>query len=109
MRVGVQNQGNRSATPGWVIRVFLSTDRQIDPTDVQIDQFQALRELPGGADDQYLRVRKLVRSTPTGQYFIGSILDVTQVIPETNESNNSLASPGIIMLTAGHPSPGGGD
>lgn len=107
MRVGVRNHGSRSAGPGWFIRVFLSTDRAIEPSDIQVDQFLVLRELPAGAEDQYLRVKKLVRSTPTGRYFLGSILDVTGVVPETNEGNNTLSLPATITLTPELPPPQG--
>jgi hypothetical protein len=98
MSVGVRNHGSRSAGYGWVIRVFLSIDPQIEASDIQIDQFVAYRELPAGADDQYLRIRKLVRSTPTGAYYLGSIVDVTGAVPETNEGNNTLFRPSVILL-----------
>src|SRR3954468_5098422 len=45
MRVGVSNGGNLTAGPGWVVRVLVSIDPEIDPSDRQIDQFFTTREL----------------------------------------------------------------
>jgi CARDB len=97
MRVGVRNDGNRTAGPGWFVRVFLSSDPQIDASDHQIDQFATTRELPPGVQDLYLRNKKLSGIGP-GDYYIGSILDVTDVVPELNETDNTLATPGGITL-----------
>jgi hypothetical protein len=107
MRVGVRNGGTADAGPGWVIRVFLSTDPVIDSADIQVDHFSAPRDLPAGGEDQYLRHKKLRASTPTGSYYIGSILDVTRVVPEVAEGNNALAQPGTILLTPKPLTPGG--
>src|SRR5688572_15423304 len=82
MTIGVRNGGTRIVDPGWVIRVMLSTDARIDSADIQIDHFAAPRALPPGGEDQYLRHKKLRASTPTGPYFVGSILDVTRRVAE---------------------------
>ena len=103
MNVVVNNAGNRTAGPGWVIRVLLSQDSQIDSSDRQIDEFVTTRELPPGAQDRYLRNKKLSGVLP-GAYYIGSILDVTGVVPETNEENNRLTGAAIITLE-GSPEP----
>lgn len=99
MRVGVRNNGSRSAGPGWFVRVFLSTDPVIDSSDRQIDQFAATRELPPGGQDSYLRNKKLPDIAP-GQYYIGSIVDVTHLVPETTETNNAQTGAGSISLVA---------
>src|SRR5215210_1766284 len=82
MTIGVRNVGTSTADAGWIIRVMLSTDPQIDSADIQIDHFSAPRVLLPGAEDQYLRHKKLRASTPTGSYFVGSILDVTGRVAE---------------------------
>lgn len=105
MTIGVRNRGTRSAGPGWVIQVLLSSDQVIDSADIPLDHFVATRELPAGAEDQYLRHKKLRASTPPGPYFIGTILDITGVVPETSESNNTLQSPTAVILTAKSPRP----
>jgi CARDB protein len=97
MQVGVRNTGNRSAGPGWFVRVFLSTDDLIDPSDRQIDQFAATRDLPSGGQDSYLRNKKL-SEIPPGVYHLGSIVDVTHLVPEATETNNALAAPASITL-----------
>jgi hypothetical protein len=73
----------------------------VDPSDTQIDQFVTTRELPSGGDDRYLRHKKLDRNIAPGPYYIGSMLDVTAAVPETNEANNTLDSPSTIILTPG--------
>lgn len=97
MRVGVTNSGNRTAGPGWVVRVFLSSDPGIDASDHQLDQFVTTRELPPGGEDLYLRNKKLSGVEP-GDYYIGSMVDVTEIVPELNETNNTLTTPGQIRL-----------
>lgn len=97
MRVGVRNSGNRTAGPGWTVRVLLSSDSHIDSSDRQIDQFVTTRELPSGGQDRYLRNKKLSGVGP-GEYYIGSIVDVTEIVPELAETNNALATPGRITL-----------
>jgi hypothetical protein len=99
MVVDVRNRGTKGVDPGWIVRVMLSTDRVIDSADIQVDHFSAPRHLPAGAEDQYLRHKKLRGSTPLGSYYIGSILDVTGRVDEASETNNILASPATITLT----------
>ena len=109
MTIGVRNGGTRIVDPGWVIRVMLSTDPRIDSADIQIDHFAAPRVLPPGGEDQYLRHKKLRASTPTGPYFVGSILDVTRRVAEASEANNTLQFPVPITLTPQVPDPEAGD
>jgi hypothetical protein len=97
MRVGVRNSGNQTAGPGWVVRVFISSDSHIDSSDHQIDQFVTTRELPPGGQDLYLRNKKL-SGLGAGDYYIGSVVDVTNIVPEQTETNNTLATPGRITL-----------
>ena len=80
MRVGVSNSGNLNAGPGWVVRVFVSSDSHISPSDHQIDQFVTSRPLPPGSQDFYLRNKKL-SGLRAGDYYIGSVVDVTGVVP----------------------------
>jgi hypothetical protein len=97
MRVGVINEGSRTAGPGWVVRVVISTDSRIDPSDRQIDQFVTSRELRPGAQDSYLRNKKLSGVAP-GDYYLGSMVDVTELVPELAETNNALGTPAQITL-----------
>jgi hypothetical protein len=110
MTIGVRNGGTLQAEPGWVIRVVLSRDRLIDSADIEIDHFSALRVLPAGSEDHYLRHKKLRGSTPLGQYYVGSIMDVTGAVAEVSEGNNTLQFPTPIELTPKVPrSPGDGE
>ena len=80
-----------------MIRVFISSDSHIDSSDHQIDQFVTTRELPPGGRDLYLRNKKL-SGVGAGDYYLGSIVDVTDIGPEQAETNNTLATPGRITL-----------
>ncbi len=100
MTIGVRNGGTGLASAGWIVRVMLSTDALIDSADIQVDHFAAPRELAAGAEDRYLRHKKLRAKTPLGTYYIGSILDVTRRVSEVSESNNAQQSPATIILTA---------
>jgi hypothetical protein len=97
MRVGVINDGKRTAGPGWVVRVVISTDSRIDSSDRQIDQFVTTRELASGSQDTYLRNKKLSGVAP-GEYYIGSMVDVTELVAELAETNNTVTTPGRITL-----------
>jgi hypothetical protein len=108
MLVAVRNGGTRVVEAGWIVRVMLSTDAVIDSADIQVDHFSAPRDLPPGGEDQYLRHKKLRAATPTGVYYIGSILDVTGRVREGNETNNTLRFPATILLTPPRPRPTGG-
>jgi hypothetical protein len=109
MTVGVRNRGTRAVDAGWVIRVMLSTDASIDSADIQVDQFAASRVLQPGAEDHYLRHKKLHGGIPTGSFYIGSILDVTRRVPEVNEGNNAQQFPATIVLTTDSPPAAVGD
>jgi hypothetical protein len=109
MVVAVRNGGTRTVEAGWIVRVMLSADPIIDSADIQVDHFSAPRELPAGGEDQYLRHKKLRRTTPTGPYYIGSILDVTERVPESSETNNILRFPATIVLTPVVAEPPGGN
>jgi hypothetical protein len=104
MRVGVRNDGDLTAGPGWVVRVLVSSDPHIDPFDHQVDQFVTTRELPPGGQDLYLRNKKLSGLGP-GEYYIGSMVDVTEIVPELSETNNTLVSPSRITLLPEAPEP----
>ena len=100
MTIGVRNGGTRTVEPGWIIRVVLSQDQLIDSADVQIDHFAVPRTRLPGAEDRYLRHKKLRASTPVGRYYVGSILDVTGAVAEVSEANNTLRFPVPILLTS---------
>ncbi len=109
MDIAVRNGGTGVVNAGWILRVVLSTDKLIDSADIQIDHFSAPRILQPGAEDHYLRHKKLRASTPTGLYYVGSILDVTGAVSEGSETNNTLQSPTPITLTAKDAGSSGGD
>jgi hypothetical protein len=107
MVIGVRNGGTRQAEPGWVVRVVLSRDQIIDSADIEIDHFSAPRVLAPGAQDDYLRHKKLRASTPLGLYYVGSILDVTGAVREANEGNNTLQFPASMVLKSKSAAPTG--
>jgi hypothetical protein len=105
MTIGVRNGGTLQAEPGWIVRVVLSRDRLIDSSDIEIDHFSAARVLPAGAQDRYLRHKKLTGATPPGSYYVGSIMDVTGRVAESSEGNNTLRFPTPMVLTEGSERP----
>jgi hypothetical protein len=109
LSVAVHNAGARTAGPGWFVRLFLSADSLITADDILIDQFVATRELPGGVDDRYLRTMKLPGRTEPSTYYLGSMLDVTGIVPETDEENNALVSPPTIIILPRTQPPTGDD
>ena len=93
--------GPSQPEPGLRADLFagpIEAPRQI-PIDA-IDRFAAHQALPAGAEAQYLRHMKLRRSMPLGEYYVGSIMDVTGAVAEASEGNNPLQFPVPILLTA---------
>lgn len=100
MHVGVRNAGSLDVGPGWMVRVYLSADAAIEPSDTLIDQFVTSRDLGAGRSDSYLRNKKLSGLLPPGTYFIGSIVDATGLVSESIETNNTLANPPQVTIAA---------
>ncbi len=100
MHVGVRNAGALDVGPGWIVRVYLSADATITPSDTLIDEFVTSRDLNAGQSDSYLRNKKLSALLPAGTYFLGSIIDATGVVDESRETNNVMAGPPSVSLSA---------
>jgi hypothetical protein len=56
------------------------------------------RELQPQGEDAYLRTMKLPGRIAPAAYYLGSMLDVTGVVPETDEDNNTLRTPATITI-----------
>lgn len=100
MSVGVRNAGTLDVGPGWMVRIYLSGNQTIEPSDTLIDQFFTSRDLGPGRTDSYLRNKKLSGLLPAGTYFLGSIVDATGVVDEAVETNNARATGSTVLITA---------
>jgi hypothetical protein len=95
----VKNQGN--AVSGYfIIGLYLSADSVITAGDTYLDSFTAQSRAPGAS--QYFGGADLTipAGTPPGNYYIGILVDTTNMVTESNKNNNYVASP--ITVAPGH-------
>lgn len=100
--LSITNSGPVAASAGAVINYYLSADNTITTSDIAMGSF-SLPSLGAGASmtiDQSFNTSAL--SLGDGQYTIGLIVDATNAIEESNESNNSCFdnSPQLVIDTA---------
>lgn len=84
-----QNQGTASAAGGWQGKVYLSTDATCCTGDVVLDTYTESNTIAAGWYSDNVRAVTIPGGTADGNYFIFASLDVTGVIAESNESNNT--------------------
>ena len=89
----VQNQGGAPTTVSSTIAYSLSPDTIYgNGDDVTISTTRAVGLLAAGASNTATTNLLIPASTPSGTYHVCANADSTNVISETNESNNSLCS-----------------
>jgi subtilase family serine protease len=92
----VANQGGGAAPAGWTRQLYISSDATISGDDTLLGTFlEAASLAPNGTISSQDNVT-IPDTTPTGDYYIGVIL-VTP-FPDSNTSNNSLASSQVIRI-----------
>jgi uncharacterized repeat protein (TIGR01451 family) len=84
----VRNQGS-GGSGGFSVTLHLSTDSTITTSDIQIGQAY-VNGLASGAE-QVVIVNGTIPVNLTGSYYLGVIVDCENMVPESNENNNSLA------------------
>lgn len=89
------NQGDQASTVTWT-RLVLSTDALIDATDLKLRGVK-VPALAGGAFSEKTREVVIPADLAPGTYYIGAIADFTQRVTETNEGNNALSGPQIVL------------
>jgi hypothetical protein len=94
------NQGStRTAASSVSERFYLSTDPVITTADLMIGS-RSLTSLAAGASSSGSTTATIPANLAPGTYYIGAIVDFTNVEPETNEGNNTRAT-AAFTVTAG--------
>ncbi|MBI5562582.1 MAG: SBBP repeat-containing protein [Deltaproteobacteria bacterium] len=94
----VKNAG-AGATNGFTLALYLSTDTVITTADTLLSII-AFNGLAGGASSAVTQAVTLPVSALPRTYYIGAIVDSGSANPETNETNNTMAS-GAVVVTSG--------
>ncbi len=92
-----RNQG-ATAAPAFVWEAFLSTDAVFDAGDTPLATMDG-GGWPAGYDSTDSMDLVLPASLPDGRYFIGTAVDSSGTVPETNETNNVCTA--VLTVGAG--------
>jgi hypothetical protein len=93
----VRNQGN-GPSGTFTNRVYLSTNSIISTGDVLVRSISNFSLNPG-AGVTWTAVSFTIPTTlAPGSYYVGVIVDATNVVPESNEGNNTRASASSIFI-----------
>jgi len=92
--VTVHNNGN-GQTGNHYTGIYLSTDATITTTDTLVDAYYA-GGIPGGSSATYTGTISVPQNA-TGTYYVGAIADYTNMVPESDETNNGLAGNQISL------------
>ncbi len=94
----VKNQGTTSTTvSSFTVGYYLSVDNIITGSDKLIGTMTVNSLAPVGVSNGSTTVT-VPATTPPGAYYIGACADIRNMQPESNEANNCLATPGIILI-----------
>ena len=91
----VKNQGS-NISKGFYVYCYLSKDSNITTSDTPIGS-RYISGLGAGASDTN-SINFTILNNLSGSYYIGAIVDPTNKVFESNESNNILASPTSINV-----------
>ncbi|ABQ27996.1 CARDB domain-containing protein [Geotalea uraniireducens] len=94
--VTVKNVGNGVAgNYAFPTAIYISSDAAITTSDYLIDANWA--NIPGNSEVVLTGTRSVPPNLPPGNYYIGAYADYTNQVPESDETNNSLAGNPVIM------------
>ncbi|MGI5861315.1 MAG: putative Ig domain-containing protein [Myxococcales bacterium] len=93
LMVTVKNQGQNPAT-GFLFDIYLSNDAIIDPAnDTLLARHTTPESLPGRSEATFTESGvQFVRPPGTGNFYIGVVVDPTDVVDEAIETNNTGVS-----------------
>jgi subtilisin family serine protease len=91
------NQGTATVAASTT-RFYLSTNWQLDASDVQLDGSHAVPQLAASANHTATTSLTIPTGTLSGAYYVLAIADAANAVPETQESNNA-SSRGIQIGT----------
>lgn len=92
----VNNQGS-SAAGFFEVRLMLSTDQTITSSDTVLT-YRNVNSLAAGASNSANTTVTLPNGMTPGTYYLGAIVDIQNLVSETNETNNSLAGNAIAIV-----------
>lgn len=92
----IQNNGNKAAT-GFYVKYYLSADETISTSDILLGQ-RSVSGLAAGATNNGTKSVVIPAAVTSGTYYIGVIADATNLVAESDESNNSGYDPGAIII-----------
>ena len=104
----VSNAGS-TACGAFYISVYLSSDTTINTSDRYMGRVTNAA-LGAWSQDDFLQGNFLVpASTPSGNYYVGYIIDSSGIITESNEGNNTgvITSPRLIVVNRRPDTPSG--
>ena len=84
------NQGT-ALVAASTTRFYLSTNWQLDASDVQLDGSHAVPQLAASANHTATTSLTIPAGTLSGAYYLLAIADAANAVPETQESNNSTS------------------
>ncbi|MBT3221820.1 MAG: hypothetical protein HN348_22305, partial [Proteobacteria bacterium] len=87
--VEITNIGTGPVGPA-VVDVYLSSDNQIDASDTYICTLTSSSLAVNGADETDLPSNCVVPMVNVGSYYLGALIDPSDIYAELDESNNSL-------------------
>jgi M6 family metalloprotease-like protein len=94
----IKNQGNIAAD-SFKIKIYLSKDTVITTKDTYLGQV-TVSSLAGGATQTFTANVTLPKTLRMGtKYYVGAMADATNVIAESNESNNTGYDSGILTIS----------
>lgn len=96
----VTNQGTAAAKGPFLVNFYLSTDNQITTSDILIGK-RTIKSLAAGASDGPVTTQATIpKSVTPGSYFLGAIVDPTNKVSESDETNNTnVDSQGIALCS----------
>ncbi len=83
---------------GFYVSAYLSTDTTIDTSDTLIGR-GCMASLAGGATLRFFKDVTVPADMPRGFYYWGAIADDTEILGETDETNNAFGSPDRVNIT----------
>ncbi|HWQ89870.1 MAG TPA: M6 family metalloprotease domain-containing protein, partial [Desulfitobacteriaceae bacterium] len=92
----IQNSGNKAAT-GFYVKYYLSADENIGTSDVLLGQ-RYVSSLAAGAANSATKAVVLPATVTSGTYYVGAIADATNLVPESDENNNSGYDPVALSI-----------
>ena len=102
-RFVIGNNGPDAVTPTFLNHVYLSANSQITTSDHFLRSYSCSYDIPAGGSQASADLEITVSEVPDGLYYVGVIVDGSNVVLETNETNNTNydATPKVTITNPG--------